>query len=313
MPKISIIEPLSVPEDVIRAKLQDITDQGHDIVISNVRTTAPKELIERAAGAEIVVVGNVPVGVDVVSQLPDLKFLNVAFTGVNHIAVDQCKAQGVAVSNASGYATDAVAELTLGMALNLSRKMQQCDAAVRAGRTKEGLVGWLLKGRRWGVVGTGAIGQRTAELARAMGCTVVGHSRSGSCTDIPQIPLAELCATCDIISLHVPLTADTERLIGEVELGLMQPHTLLINVARGPVVDTPALVRALHEGRLGGAGVDVFDVEPPIATHPLYICENTLLTPHVAFASDQSFSERVDIVGDNIRAFLRGEQINTIV
>lgn len=237
-----------------------------------------------------------------------------AFTGVDHIAMDACKANGVLVSNCAGYSTAAVADLVFGMIIALYRNMIPCNDVVRKEGTKDGLVGFELEGKKFGVIGTGAIGLRTAAIANAFGCQVLAYSRTKK--DIPGITYVDmdtLLSSCDIVSLHTPLNSDTRGLIGKEELAKMKPSAILINTSRGPVVDSAALADALNNGRLAGAGIDVFEAEPPIAKdHPLLTAKNVIATPHVAFATKEALEKRAVIVFDNVDKWLKGTPQNVM-
>ena len=244
-----------------------------------------------------------------------MKLIDVAFTGVDHIPVAEAKRRGIGVSNASGYATQAVAELCIGFMIQLLRNVEETQRRCRDGGTKDGLIGNLLHGKTVGIVGAGAIGKRVAELCRAFGCGVIAFSRSAvshSAID-RQVSLEELLREADIVSLHCPLTEDTRGMIGEAQLGLMKRSAVLINTARGAVTDTKALARALNEGLIAGAACDVFETEPPItADHPLLHCPNTIVTPHIAFASAESMEQRAEIVFENLYSWLDGKQVNVV-
>ena len=212
---------------------------------------------------------------------------------------------------------ESVAELTLGMMLSLLRNVPQVDARCREGKTKDGLVGFELKGKTVGIIGTGAIGQRTAQLCSAFGCKVIaynGFSKKENSELITYLPLKEMLEQADIVALHCPLTEQSRHLINEETIGYMKKSAILINAARGPVVDSDALAKALNDGRIAGAGIDVFEVEPPLQTdHPLLHAKNTIVTPHVAFATKESMEIRAEIVFRNIDQWLKGEQINKIL
>lgn len=216
------------------------------------------------------------------------------------------------ICNCAGYSTSAVADLVFGMLISLARNIIPCNDVVRKGGTKDGLVGFELEGKVFGIVGTGAIGLRVASIAQAFGCKVYAYSRTKK--DVPGItylPLNELMAACDIVSLHVPSTPETKALINADNLALMKPGAILINTARGPVVDSEALAAALTEGRLAGACIDVFEDEPPLdPSHPLLNAPNVIATPHVAFATKQAFEKRAVIVFENIRCYLDGHPQN---
>ena len=221
------------------------------------------------------------------------------------------------MSNAVGYSTQAVAELAICMALSLLRNVPQVEARCRTGQTKDGLVGCELRGKTVGIVGVGAIGTRAAELFHAFGCKVLGYKRhmTGEKPDFIQFAsMDELLAQSDIISLHCPLNDSSRGLIGAENIAKMKQGALLINMARGPVVDSQALADALNSGHLGGAGIDVFENEPPLDTgHPLLHSKNTIVTPHVAFASQESMEARCKIVFDSLQSWIDGNQINAVL
>ena len=172
-----------------------------------------------------------------------------------------------------------------------------------------------LDGKTFGIIGTGAIGTRVAKIANAFGCKVIAYSRTKKdLPDVEFVTMEELLKKSDIVSLHVPQTPETTGLIGKEQLELMKPEAILINTARGPVVDSAALAAALKNGTIAAAGVDVFNCEPPLpAEEPLLAAPNTLLTPHIAFASHQAFEKRADIVAENIKCWLEGKPQNVII
>lgn len=312
--KLVIIEPLGVNDEKLLSMAKDMLPADLEIVYYNTRVTDTETLIERGHDADIIAVSNLPMNADVINGCKNLKMLSVAFTGVDHIAMDACKANGVLVSNCAGYSTAAVADLVFGMIIALYRNMIPCNDVVRKEGTKDGLVGFKLEGKKFGVIGTGAIGLRTAAIANAFGCQVLAYSRTKK--DIPGITYVDmdtLLSSCDIVSLHTPLNSDTRGLIGKEELAKMKPSAILINTSRGPVVDSAALADALNNGRLAGAGIDVFETEPPIAKdHPLLTAKNVIATPHVAFATKEALEKRAIIVFDNVDKWLKGTPQNVM-
>lgn len=312
--KLVIIEPLGVNDEKLLSMAKDMLPADLEIVYYNTRVTDTETLIERGHDADIIAVSNLPMNADVINGCKNLKMLSVAFTGVDHIAMDACKANGVLVSNCAGYSTAAVADLVFGMIIALYRNMIPCNDVVRKEGTKDGLVGFELEGKKFGVIGTGAIGLRTAAIANAFGCQVLAYSRTKK--DIPGITYVDmdtLLSSCDIVSLHTPLNSDTRGLIGKEELAKMKPSAILINTSRGPVVDSAALADALNNGRLAGAGIDVFETEPPIAKdHPLLTAKNIIATPHVAFATKEALEKRAIIVFDNVDKWLKGTPQNVM-
>jgi len=315
--KIVLLEPLGISAENLNTLSESLVNAGHEFVAFETRTDDTGELIQRAEDADIVVIANMPFRKAVISRCPRLKMISVAFTGVDHVDLDECRARGIAVCNAAGYSTNAVAELTFGMILSLLRYVTPCEAALRNGGTKGSLIGSELSGLTLGVVGTGAIGQRVAELGKAFGCTLLAYSRtpkkSTEALGVQYVSIETLLSQSDIVTLHLPLNDSTRGLINAERLSLMKPTALLVNTARGPVVDNAALAQALRDGKIAGAGVDVFETEPPIASdHPLLSAPNTLLTPHIAFATKQSLYKRAVIAFNNVTAWLSGAPQNAV-
>lgn len=279
----------------------------HDLIFYPDRKEDAATLVERSQGADIVVLSNIPYRKDVIEKCPALKKICVAFTGVDHIDLAYCAERGIEVKNCAGYSTVAVADLAFGLVLSLARNIPACDRACRDGKTKDGLVGFELAGKKFGIVGLGAIGSRVADIAHAFGCEVFAYTRTPK--NHPNVTLVDketLFRTCDIVSLHTPLNDSTRGLVGEKELSWMKPTAYLINTARGGVVDTPALVDALCNHRIAGAGIDVFDMEPPIPSdYQLNKLPNVVVTPHVAFATKQAFEKRAVIIADNLAGWTR--------
>lgn len=279
----------------------------HDLIFYPDRKEDAATLVERSQGADIVVLSNIPYRKDVIEKCPALKKICVAFTGVDHIDLAYCAERGIEVKNCAGYSTVAVADLAFGLVLSLARNIPACDRACRDGKTKDGLVGFELAGKKFGIVGLGAIGSRVADIAHAFGCEVFAYTRTPK--NHPNVTLVDketLFRTCDIVSLHTPLNDSTRGLVGEKELSWMKPTAYLINTARGGVVDTPALVDALRNHRIAGAGIDVFDMEPPIPSdYQLNKLPNVVVTPHVAFATKQAFEKRAVIIADNLAGWTR--------
>lgn len=312
--KLVIIEPLGVEDEKLLSMAAEALPDSLKIQYFDTRTTDTAELIARGKDADIIAVSNLPLNADVINGCENLKMLAVAFTGTDHIAMDACRAKGVTVCNCSGYSNAAVSDLVFGMIVALYRRMIACDRVVREGGTKDGLIGFEMEGKKFGVVGTGAIGLKVAAIAQAFGCQVYAYSRTKK--DIPGITYVDLdtlLSTCDIVSLHTPLNDATRGMIGKEQLALMKPNAILINTARGPVVDSAALAEALNSGKIAGAGIDVFEGEPPIAKdHPLLTAKNVIATPHVAFATKEALVKRAVIVFDNIVKWMDGNPQNVI-
>ena len=314
--KTVIMESLGVSAEEMRKHMEPFEARGM-VFAEYARTNDPEKMIDQAKDADVMIVANMPVPEKVVRACDHLKFIDVAFTGVDHIPVSAAKEMGIAVSNASGYSTEAVAELVLGMALSMARNVRAVEDRCREGKIKDGLIGWEIKGKTVGIIGLGKIGTRSAELFHAFGAEIVAHSRSihaDAPAYIRQTTLEETLKSADILVLHCPLNDSTRGMINKEKLGMMKKTALLINAARGPVVVEKDLVEALKDGVIAGAALDVFDKEPPLdPALPLLKTENTLLTPHVAFATRESMSLRAEIVFDNLQKWLDGKQINKVV
>lgn len=312
--KLVILEPLGVEKEKLLALAEEKLKDRVEMVYYDTRVTDADALAERAGDADIVILSNLPFRKEVMERCLNLKMISVAFTGVDHVDMDYCRKKGVLVSNCAGYSNTAVSELVFGLALSLYRHIIECDRAVRSGKDKTGLTGLELAGKTLGIIGMGAIGTRTARLAQAFGCKVLGFNRSPRQIDgVRMTDLETLLRESDIVSLHVPLTEQTRGLIGEKELNLMKPDAVLINTARGPVVDSAALAEALKEGRLAGAAVDVYEMEPPLPQdHPLLTAPHVVATPHVAFATKEALYQRAVIAFDNVTGYLDGKPQNVM-
>ncbi len=315
--KIVIIEPLGITPEKLEEATAAVKARGHEIVAYGTKEEDPEKLAERGKDADIIIIANQPFRKNVIEKCENLKLLSVAFTGVDHIDVDFCKEKGITVCNAAGYSTNAVAELAFGLAISVLRNIPACDTVCRKEGTKAGLVGGELFGKTFGIVGTGAIGGKVAKIAQAFGCRVVAYSRTVKPEmeglGIEYMSLEDVLKVSDIVSLHVPLNDKTKGLIGEKEIGLMKKNAILLNTARGPVVDSEALAVALNEERIAGAGIDVFEMEPPVpADHPLMHSKHTVVTPHVAFASHEALFTRAQIVSENILKWEDGTPQNVI-
>lgn len=313
--KIVFLEPLGIPNETLLSMAREALGDGVELVAYPDRREDEATLVARSQDADVVVLSNFPYREAVISQCPNLKMICVAFTGTDHVDVDYCRQRGIAVCNCAGYSTVAVADLVFGFVIDLARNILPCDAACRQGGTKAGLVGFELEGKTFGIVGAGAIGLRVAKIANAFGCKVLAWSRTKKNVEGVTFvdTLEELLPQCDIVSLHVPQTPATIGLIGQRELKLMKPSAMLINTARGPVVDSAALAAALKNGEIAGAGIDVFEMEPPVPTdHPLFDAPHVVVTPHVAFASHQAFQKRAVIVVENLKQFIAGTPQNLV-
>lgn len=303
--KIVAVEPIGISAERAKEIQHQLAQKGHEFVWYADRKEDAATLVERMQDAEIVIVSNIPLPADVLSKCPKLQFLNVAFTGLDHIDLNYCEVHQIRVKNASGYATQGVAELAVGLMIDVLRQITRLDGSIREGGVRGAFLGRELRGKTVGIVGTGAIGIRTAQLLQAFGCDVMAWSRTQrpEVTEmgIPYVSLEELMRRSDIISLHVPMTPETNGLISKEMLALCKPTAILINTARGKVVDMNALAEALREGRMAGAGIDVYEKEPPLPQdHPLLNAPNCVLVPHVGYATREAFDDRIEIVLGNL-------------
>jgi len=283
-------------------------------------STGPDQVAERLAGAHIAVTNKVPIRRDVIARLTELEMIQVAATGVDPVDVEACRERGIVVSNVRDYATEAVAEHTLMAILMLLRRLLAYRDAVEDGvwtrASTFSLFHWPireLRGAVVGIVGHGAIGRRVAELAAAFGAKVLVADRRAVADLRPgRTPFFEVLERADVLSLHCALTPETRGLLGANELRRMQPSAVVVNTARGPLIDSTALLSALDAGRLAGAAIDVLDAEPPPPEAPLVGRRrpDLLVTPHCAWASRSAIREAANQVIDGIEGFVRGEPRN---
>ncbi len=284
--------------------------------------TPPELTAERARGAGAVITNKVVMDRTVIEQLPELQYIGVTATGYNMVDVEAASERGIPVANVPTYGTDSVAEMVFAHLLELARRVGYHAQTVREGRWAESpdFAYWdypqiELAGRTMGVVGLGRIGRRVAAIATAFDMRVLAYDVQPPETCPESIVLADLetlLCESDVVSLHVPLTPDTEGLLDADRLSLMKPTAFLINTSRGPVVDERALADALENERLAGAGLDVVAQEPPDEDCPLLTAPNCLITPHMAWATAAARQRLMDTTVANLRAFLRGEPQNVV-
>lgn len=287
--------------------------------------TTRGQVVERLAGADIAITNKVPIDAAALAALPSLKMIAISATGTNNVDLEACRARGIVVSNIRGYAEHTVPEHVMSLLLALSRNLVAWRETLQAGAWQRSQQFCLfdhpirdLHGATLGLIGSGTLGNGVARLAEAFGMRVLRAEHKNATAVRPgYTAFAEVLATADAISLHCPLTAETTGLIGEPELRAMKRSALLINTARGGIVDEAALVRALKEGWIAGAGFDVVTVEPPPAGHPLLdpallALPNFLLTPHVAWSSRPAMQRLADQLIGNIEAFAAGAPQNRV-
>lgn len=307
--KIVSVEPIGISIEKSEQIRKEFLELGHDFYCYMDRKEDEETVKERMHDADVVVISNIKLSSEVLKSSRKLRMLSVAFTGLDHIDLDYCTEHNIKVVNASGYATVGVAELTIGLMIDVYRHITLLDQDTRNEKTRNNFLGRQLRGKTVGIIGTGAIGLETAILLKAMGCNIIAWNRTereeANKLNIKYVSLQDLMKQSDIISLHVPLNKETYHLINRDLLSLCKKDAILINTARGNVVDMEALAESLREGLLAGAGIDVFETEPPLAkNHPLINAPNCILTPHIAYATREAFDIRIDIVINNIKSWL---------
>ncbi|MDR0971190.1 MAG: hydroxyacid dehydrogenase [Bacteroidales bacterium] len=303
------LEPIGISIKKAESIKEDFLKMGHNFIFFNDRKEDSLSLKQRIKNADIAIISNIPLSEDILKEAKNLKMLSIAFTGLDHIDINYCKNNNIIVKNAANYATKAVAELVLGLVLDLYRNITIMDKATRSLSTRGDFLGRQLYGKTIGIVGTGLIGMETALLMQKMGCNVIAYSKSekeiAKKHNIVYVSLEELMQNSDIISLHTPLTKQTFHLIDRKLLNLCKKDAILINTSRGNVVDIVALAETLKQGKLYGCALDVYEKEPPLdKDNPLLNCNNCILTPHIGYATKEAFSARIDIVINNIKEFI---------
>ena len=314
--KIVLLEPLGISPERLAELKKPFEEEGHCFA-DYARSTDPEVLKQETADADAVILANMPFKGEVIEACNNLKYIDIAFTGVDHVDLKAAAAKNIAVSNASGYSTEAVAELSVGLTLNLLRFVKETEARCRNEGDKSGYMGSEIKGKTVGIIGLGNIGGRSAELFHAFGAEVLAYSRTfhaDAAEYVKQVSLDELLANSDIVVLHCPINDQSRGLINKESIAKMKDGAILINAARGPVVVDQDLYDALESGKLAGAGLDVFDKEPPLpADHLLLKAKNTIVVPHIGFFTKEAMAIRADIVFDNLRSWLDGDHKNKVL
>ena len=283
--------------------------------------TPPDLVVERARGAAIVLTNKTIINADTIAQLPDLQYLGVLATGYNVVDIEAARRRGIPVTNVPAYSTRSVAQATFALLLELAQHTGHHARTVRDGRWCASLDFCYadtplveLDGLTMGLIGYGSIARMVAEIARSFGMRVIACRQSDKATgDATRLAdLESLLRESDVVSLHCPLTADNHNLLDARRLALLKPGALLINTARGPLIDEQALADALDAGQLAGAGLDVLAVEPARPDNPLLQARNCLITPHIAWATGAARRRLMDQVVANVRAFLDGSPTNVV-
>lgn len=283
--------------------------------------TSPEQIALRIEKADVIVNNKVRLTGPVLQEAKELRLICLAATGYDCVDTAYCAAHGIGVCNVPGYSTQSVAQLTVAMVLELVNHLSTYREYVHSGAySRSGVANALtpvwheLYGKTWGIIGGGNIGHQVAKIAEAFGCRVLVCRRKQDET-YETVGLDTLCAEADIISIHVPLTAQTRGMIGKEQIALMKRSAILINVARGAVTDEAALAEAVKAGRIGGLGVDVYSQEPFTEEHPFHsILErpNVCLTPHTAWGAIETRNRCIQMVANNISAFRAGQRLNRV-
>lgn len=317
--KIVILERNSVGPDV---SVDCIRDFGEVTVYEN--TVTAEQVRERVKDADIVIANKSPLNRQTLADAPRVKLICEFATGYDNCDLEYCRERGIRVTNVVDYCTAMVAQHTFCLALALSEKLPHYDRYVKSGAysaqdrfSNFDLPFCELEGKTWGIAGMGNIGRRVARIAQAFGCRVIFYSVTGrsTCTDYRRVDLDTLLAESDFLSLHCPLSDLTRNLIDEAALKKMKSTAILLNVARGKVVDNTALYHALEEGWIAAAGLDVVENEPLEPSNPLSRLKDSnrlIITPHLAWASVEARTRCVQEAYQNIEAFLRGEDRNVV-
>lgn len=310
-------QTVSFNDDVMVMPLRAVVDE-----LRLWPTTADAELHAHAADAAVLFSNKVKLERALLEALPDLKLICLAATGTNNVDLQAARERGVTVCNVVSYCTAAVAQHVFALILSLNQHLYEYGELLAGGAWKRAPQFTLLDypireltGRVMGIVGYGELGTAVAKFAEAFGMRVLIATRNADDTRPGRIPLAELLSQSDVVSLHCPLTPETRGLIGRQQLALMKPDAILINTARGALVDEQALADALRGGAIGGAGIDVLSEEPPVHGNPLLEpgIPNLIVTPHIAWATREARQRVIVEMAANVAAFKKGEKRNRVV
>ncbi len=313
--KISVLDKASIGEDTPLTALYQLGE------VSIFDSSTPDEVIERAKNANIIIINKIKITREVISKAKSLKLICVFATGYDNIDIIAAREHGVAVCNVPGYSTDSVALFTLATAFSLCARLPEYTDYVRSGEyTVSGIPNKLtpvyheISGKTWGIVGYGNIGKAVAKAAKALGARVIACKKT-PINEVECVDIDTLCRESDIISLHCPLNDSTRSIINEERIALMKPEVILVNEARGAVVDEEAVANAVECGRIGAFGCDVYSTEPFSPEHPFYRIKdmkNVIFTPHAAWGSYESRKRCIEIIAQNIISFNTGETLNRV-
>ena len=317
--KICILDAKTLGDDLEFSEL----DQLGSLYVYPV--TPPEKVVERIKGCDAVITNKVVLNAGNLASAPTVRLICVAATGTNNIDLEYARQQKIMVCNVAGYSTPSVVQHTFAMLFYLLETTAYYDQYVKSDQsagndifTHLGRPFWEIEGKTWGIIGLGTIGKSVAKTAQSFGCRVIYYSTSGKNinNNYERVDLAELLQRSDIISIHAPLNQDTMNLLDYERIKLMKPHAILLNLGRGGIVNEEDLARALNENLIGAAGLDVLEKEPINKDNPLLKIKNPeklLITPHIAWASQEARRRLVHEIALNIQGFLQGAPRNVVV
>ncbi|MBS6106721.1 MULTISPECIES: NAD(P)-dependent oxidoreductase [Anaerococcus] len=313
--KISLVNSLEVDKKIVDEHKEKLEAMGHEFIVYNDNAKNDDELANRLEDTDIAIITNKPLSANVIDKAKNLEMIDVAFTGVDHIDLDAVKENGITLLNASGYSDDSVAELVIGLTIAVMRKFNENRENIFDGQNNN-LMGETIGGKKFGIIGTGNIGIKLIKILQAFDCEILAYSRTEKDEvkdlGVKYVELDTLLEQSDIISLHIPNNKETKHFLGKEELDKIKENSILINCARGPVVDNDYLAKLLNEDKIR-AGIDVFDMEPPLQSdYPLRNAKNVVLTNHVGFYTKEAMVNRAEIVFNNLYEYLDGNIINEI-
>ena len=315
----------------MKISVLDIATLGYDLDFNSIQrlgevkiydVTMQEDVVERIKDAEVLILNKVKLNRENLPYAKNLKLICITATGFDNVDLEYCREHNIAVCNVTGYSRDSVVQLTVALAFSLTTNLSTFDRFVKSGKyTNSGIFNCIepvfreMSALTWGVVGLGDIGTKVADIAKTMGCRVLAYKRTPvkkyTCVDIDT-----LCRESDIISIHIPLSKETYHLIDEKRLSEMKDGVILINVARGDVVDEEAVCKSVINKKIGGLGVDVYSKEPMQPDSPyqkILDCENVIFTPHMAWGAIDARKRCIDEVAKNIESFLNGEKRSRLV
>lgn len=314
--KIVVLDAATLGEDL---DLSPLSELGETIVYD----ATPHELTaERVADCDVVILNKIKLNAGNLSSAKNLKLICITATGFDNVALEDCRKLGIAVCNVSGYSTHSVAQTTLSLVLSLAMHLPYYDRYVKSGQYNESGVHnclspvfYELRKKTWGIMGYGNIGRQVAKVAEALGCEVIAYTKSQR-EDVRCVGLEELLEKSDVITIHLPLSAETKGIIGQAELVKMKKSVILVNAARGAVTDEAAIAKAVEQGEIAAFGTDVYSLEPIAKDNPLTRLsgrDNVVMTPHLAWGAYEARKRCLDEVILNIRDFYNGGTRNRLV